>query len=346
MRLDPYSLPLSAPLATADGTIQSRDGYLVRIEVDGERGVGEAAPLPGWTESLENCREALEAARDRATEAGIDAALESLDPGETPAARHGLGLALADARARSEGEPLYRYLGAGEQTGHVPVNATIGDGSVAQTRAAAERAVEDGFRTLKVKVGARDVGSDLERLRAVRGACPDAQLRIDANGAWDAQAARKAIRAGVVQRLTYVEQPLPAEDLSGHAALRGNGVGIALDESVVDRGLDAVLEAGAADVVVLKPMALGGPARTLAAAERAREAGVEPVVTTTIDGAIARAGAVHVAAAIPDRPACGLATGDRFERDLLPDDPTPREGGRVRVPSVPGNAPHPEGDDD
>lgn len=346
MRVEPYSLPLSEPLTTADGTIESRAGYLVTVQVDGERGVGEAAPLAGWTESRSDCRRALEAASDRDDESGPEAALESLDAAETPAARHALALALADARSRAAGDPLYRYLGAEQRTAHVPVNATIGDSSVVQTRAAAERAVEDGFRTLKLKVGVRDIGSDLERLWAVREACPDAQLRTDANGAWDEETARKAIRTGVVQRLTYVEQPLPADDLAGHAALRGNGVAIALDESVVECGVDAVLDAEAADVVVLKPMALGGPDRALAAAERARNAGVEPVVTTTIDGAIARTAAVHVAAAIPDRPACGLATGGRLERDLLPEDPAPREGGHVRVPSDPGNAPHPEVVDD
>jgi len=77
-------------------------------------------------------------------------------------------------------------------------------------------------------------------------------------------------------------------------------VPIALDESLATRGLDAVLDADAADAVVLKPMALGGPDRALAAARRAREAGVEPVVTTTIDAVVARTAAVHVAAAIPD----------------------------------------------
>ena len=348
MRVEPYSLPLANSLETAAGNIKSRAGYIVTVgSADGlpARGIGEAAPLPGWTESRATCRDALEAAAKRADRESVDEALDAIDPKETPAARHGLALAVLDARARAQEEPLYQHLGAEKRTGHVPVNATIGDGNVVQTRAAAERAVEDGFDTLKIKVGARDIGTDLERLWAVREACPGAALRADANASWGAETAQMAVRAGTVQRLSYVEQPLPPTDLAGHANLRRRGVGIALDESVVECGLDQVLDADAADVVILKPMVLGGPNRTCDAAQRARDVGVEPVVTTTIDGAVARTAAVHVAAAVPDLSACGLATGDLLERDLLESDPAPREGAYVRVPQAPGNAPM-EGEDD
>ena len=98
-----------------------------------------------------------------------------------------------------------------------------------------------------------------------------------------------------------------------------------------------MLDAGAADAVVLKPMALGGPDRALAAALRARRAGVEPVVTTTIDAVVARTAAVHVAAAIPDVSPCGLATGALLDEDLAPD-PCPIADGSLPVPSGAGLA--------
>ncbi|TKX86944.1 o-succinylbenzoate synthase, partial [Halorubrum sp. SS5] len=227
----------------------------------------------------------------------------------------------------------------------VPVNATVGDGSPAETAADARRAVEAGFDCLKVKVGARDVDADVERVRAVREAVGDAvALRADANGAWDRETASRALDALAPFDLAYVEQPLPADDLDGLAALRrgdpadgGDGVPIAADESVAARGIDAVLDAGAADAVVLKPMALGGPDRALAAALRARESGVDPVVTTTIDAVVARTAAVHVAAAVPDVSPCGLATASLLDDDLAPD-PCPVEGGRIAVPTGPGLA--------
>jgi o-succinylbenzoate synthase len=332
MRIEPFSLSLSSPLSTAHGTIDAREGFLVFIDLGGTRGVGEATPLPDWTESLDDCRAALEGARNGDN---WQTALDSLH--ETPAARHGLALALCDARSRVAGVPLYRHLG-GEQRESVPVNVTIGDSPVRETVDAATAAVESGFAILKLKVGAQAVETDIERIAAVREAVgPDIELRADANAAWSRDEARAALDGFVDADLAYVEQPLSKTDLAGHAELRGR-VPIALDESLATHSIERVLDADAADVVVLKPMALGGPDRTRQAALAARAAGHEAVLTTTIDGALARTGTVHVAASLTDPPAAGLATADRLAEDFIAD-PAPIENGYARVPQEPGNAP-------
>ena len=334
IRYDPFGLRLSAPLATADGRIEERRGFVVRADRDGFRGVGEAAPLPGWTEPYGDCEAAL---------ADVAGATDGTDPvaavdAAAPAARHGVELAVADARARAAGEPLATWLAEGSAAGSVPVNATVGDASVEATAAATREAVDAGYGTVKLKVGARDPDADAARLRAARDAAGDGvDLRADANGAWDAETAARLVDVAADLDLSYVEQPRPAADLAGHAALRGRGVDVAVDESVAAAGIDAVLDADAADVIVCKPMALGGPVRTCEVARRAAARGVGTVVTTTIDAVVARTAAVHVAAALPDTPACGLATGDRLATDLAAD-PAPVEDGRMPVPSGPGLA--------
>ncbi|WP_435077250.1 mandelate racemase/muconate lactonizing enzyme family protein [Halococcus sp. AFM35] len=336
MRIEPFSLALAGPLSTARGTIDTRDGFLVTIEHEGLWGVGEATPLPGWTESLDDCRAALE--RARSTD-GWENALDALDG--TPAARHGLALALCDARSRAAGVPLYRYLG-GEHRERVPVNATIGDDTVNETVDAATAAVERGFAALKLKVGVQAVEDDIERIATVREAVgPDIELRVDANGAWSRDEARAALDGFADADLAYVEQPLSRADLVGHAELRGQ-VWVALDESLATHSVECVLDTGAADVLTLKPMVLGGPDRARAVALAAREAGCEAVLTTTIDGALARAGAVHVAASLPDPLPAGLATADRLATDLLAD-PAPIEDGHAHVPQEPGNTPLEDG---
>jgi o-succinylbenzoate synthase len=357
MNVDPFALDLASPLATARGEITEREGFVVRLAVDGTTGVGEAAPLPGWTESLADCEAALDncggaleavAASDEASPVDHRALADA------PAARHAVASAVLDARARAAGEPLYRVLAddglpTPGPVESIPVNATVGDGSPEEAADAAADAVGDGFGTVKLKVGARPVTADAERVAAVRDRCPDVALRADANGAWTRDEAERALAAFAEHEVAYVEQPLPADatlvdgtrrDLRAHAELRGAGVGVALDESLAvgEEPVAAALDAGAADALVLKPMALGGPDRALAAAHAAQAAGIEAVLTTTIDGALARATAVHAAAAVPDVPACGLATGDRLARDLLATDPTPVSDGRARVPGGPGVA--------
>ncbi|MFB6151330.1 MAG: mandelate racemase/muconate lactonizing enzyme family protein [Haloarculaceae archaeon] len=354
MRVDPFSLPLAAPLATAAGTLDRREGFVVRCDRNGVAGIGEATPLPGWTESVGDCERALVGASeasdggdagpapvgDRAAAAGQsldgDPALSGLDANEVPAARHGVATSLFDAEARDEGVPLYRWFDDDRRRDRVPVNATVGDADPAKTVERGRAAVAEGFDCLKLKVGVRPLDADLERVRAVREAVGDGvALRLDANGAWDRETGARALERLATLDVAYVEQPLPADDLDGLAALRGGPVGVAVDESLVHARVGDVLDAGAADVLILKPMVLGGPGRAYAAATRAREAGVEPVVTTTVDGAVARAAAVHVAAALPDVAPCGLATADRLGTDIAPD-PAPVDGGEVAVPQDPG----------
>jgi o-succinylbenzoate synthase len=342
-----FSLALAAPLSTAKGRIERREGTLIGIDADGVRGVGEATPLPGWTESLADCRAALDAV---AAEYGtVDGLGDPSDPladapaavtdalADAPAARHAVEQALLDATGRRRDRSLAGLLAADPAT-TVPVNATLGDADADATVEAARAAVDSGYSCLKVKVGAGSLDRDVARLRATREAVgPDVTLRADANGAWDRGTAAEAVAAFSALDLAYLEQPLPADDLSGHAALRGRGVGIALDETLAGRDPAAPLAADAADVLILKPMALGGPGRASRVATAAREAGVDPVVTTTIDAAPARTAAVHVAAAIPDVRPCGLATGAALESDLVAD-PAPVDDGRVAVPAGPGVA--------
>ncbi|MFW5939882.1 MAG: mandelate racemase/muconate lactonizing enzyme family protein [Halolamina sp.] len=336
----PFALDLARPLSTADGTIDERRGFLVGVEhstVTGSvRGVGEATPLPGWTESDEDCEAALR--NVPVSWQRVDARLEGERP-SAPAARHGYRLAVLDAEARAVGQSLAELLAdRGEfptPEELVPVNATVGDGDVQETVTAAREAVDSGFDCVKLKVGAQSLALDLDRVRAVRDAV-DAAIRVDANGAWDRETAADAVDALASLGVEYVEQPLPADSLAAHTALRGRGVDVAVDESLRDHGVDAVLDAEAADVAVLKPMALGGPDATIDAARRLLDAGVEPVVTTTIDAAVARAAAVHVAAAVPGDLANGLATGGMLASDLG-DDPVPVVDGQIAVPDGPGN---------
>lgn len=333
-----FAIDLAAPLSTADGELDRREGLLVRVDDGDAVGVGEATPLPGWTEPLDDCRAALSTATDRLPAVGPEAALDDL--GGAPAARHGLSLALADLEARRAGEPLYRHLAPDDPTvDRVPVNAVIGDGSAGTTVAAASDAVAAGFDCLKVKVGARSVSEDAARVGAVRETVGEGvSLRADANAGWTRVQAYEAYRTLAAAGVAYVEQPLAADDLGGLAGLRGGPVGVGVDETLASTPVEAVVDADAADVAVLKPQVLGGPDRTLAAARTAREAGVRPVLTTTIDAVVARAGAVHCAAALaaedPLLP-CGLATADRLASDLGPD-PAPVEDGAVAVPDGPG----------
>ncbi len=176
-------------------------------------------------------------------------------------------------------------------------------------------------------------------MAAVREALgPEIKLRIDANGAWSEEQAVRAVRELERFDLEMVEQPVAAGDLRGLARVRAAvGVPIAADEDVTDlEAAERVLEAGAADVLIVKPMVVGGlrPARRII--ELAAAAGAEAVVTTTIDAGIGTAAALHLAATLPPGgPACGLATGSLLAADLITP-PLVARCGRMELPEGPG----------
>lgn len=339
--LRPFSLPLREPLLTSSGPIERRDGVLVRVASDGVVGIGEATPLPGWTESLDACTSALERATTHLSGGSLESALDGLV--ETPAARHGLSLALADLEATRTGQPLYRFLGREEHVESVPVNATIGDGDVAETVSAGRDAVEAGFDCIKLKVGTRSVEDDVARVAAVRDVVgPDVTLRADANGAWSQEQAREALDAFAEYGVEYVEQPLDPADLDGLAGLRGGPVEIAADESLAAMDPSEVIETGAADVLIVKPMVLGGIDLALEVAGLAASSGLRAVVTTTVDGAVARTAAVHLTARLEEPAPAGLATAGWLAEDVAAD-PAPVRDGRAHVPRSSGHGVRIEG---
>ncbi|MFB6267438.1 MAG: o-succinylbenzoate synthase [Halodesulfurarchaeum sp.] len=328
----PFRLPLSKPVTTSQGRIDERRGFVFEVE-GAVRGLGEATPLPPFTEDVNSCGRRLELAAERLPEAGWPAAFRAVTG--LPAARHAVSLAYHDIAATQASCPLYKWLG-GEARGSVPVNATIGDAPPGETGRAAARAAAAGFETVKVKVGRRPLDADRGRIERVRELVGDGiAIRVDANGAWERNEAREFIQATRPLDLEYVEQPLTAADLDGHGALREQGIPIALDEGVGVHGVDAIISRDAADALVLKPMALGGPDVARATALTARRMGLTPVISTTIDGVVARTAAIHVAASLPDPPACGLGTAAMLEADLGPD-PAPVVDGSVSPPDEPG----------
>jgi O-succinylbenzoate synthase len=173
-------------------------------------------------------------------------------------------------------------------------------------------------------VGRRSIEEDVARVRAVRDAVgPRVALRVDANGAWDVDAAVVAIGRLAVADLELVEQPVATIDELATLRRRVD-VPLAADECV--RTLDdarRIRALDAADVLVLKVQPLGGVRTALAVAEAA---GVPAIVTSMLETSVGIAAGVALACALPELShACGLATLDALAGDVTADSLRPRD---------------------
>lgn len=336
MRWRPFRLPLRSRFEAAHGALADRLGVLVALrDADGNVGVGEASPLPSFGGGTVEDVLAL-------LHAGGAALLDerAWPDGHAPggaALRCALDVARLDLAGRALGLPLCALLADEHAPApEVAVNAVIGNGTPDEVARYAREAVAAGYRTLKLKVGVGTLADDLARVQAVRLACPDAEVRADANGAWDEPDAARAIAALADAGVALLEQPVRADAVDAlerlHAAAR---LTLAADEAVPTDALDAILARGAAAVIVLKPMMLGGLRPALAIARRAEARGLGVLATTTFDSSIGTAAALHLAALLPWTGAHGLGTGEHLDDDLV----TPTliaADGRMAVPSAPG----------
>ncbi len=245
-----YRLPLRAPLPTAHGVFDAREGLFVRVQDEqGRVGYGEAATLPWFgTESVEVGADVVRTLGPEPYEK---------DFANIPASAGCLRNAVASALAMIAGEGL-------PEAKPLPVAALLPAGRAALARISPLG--EAGFRTFKWKVGVGDLADELALLDDVCAQLPDgARLRLDANGAWDRRQAERWLERTAERPVEYVEQPSFAKASEGTARCRRMedllfGLAgdfptpLALDESLVGDGdVERWLGAGWPGVFVIKP---------------------------------------------------------------------------------------------
>ncbi len=300
-----------SPIVTAHGTLEDRWTVLLTlVDEDGNVGMGEAAPLAGFTsDTVEAAESAL-----------LGWAADETDDGDPPAsvtARAAIDSALLDLAARIAGTTVHRLL-APESPDRLAVSALATGGSPAAIATSAAAAVAAGHATVKVKVGTHGIHDDVDRVSAVRSRIgPDVRLRLDANGAWGVGEALRYLDRLAAFDIEFVEEPVAGLDDLAEVRL-SSPIPTAVDESA--RTVDDVsraVEMGAADLVVLKPSAIGGPSEAARAAAIVRSAGLDVVVTSLLEGSVGIRAAAHLASAIGALdPAPGLATASLLAVDV------------------------------
>jgi o-succinylbenzoate synthase len=311
------SIPFKQPFVTSGGVVTTRELALLRLEDDrGNVGFGEAAPFEPYDGVM----------LDDVVDALIDGPPAN---GAPPQAHAAWELALMDLEARRDGRPV------GDPGAEaIAVNRTLPAGPPDEVAEHAVAGVRDGYSCLKLKVGLPD---DVERVAAVRAAIgPWPALRIDANGAWSVEEAVQALTILKAFDLQLVEQPCRTLDELAEVRRLCAGVPIAADESVATADdVRAAAAAGACDVVNVKLAACGGWAGARETLRAARAHGLEPFLSSTLDGPWGIAAGLQLAASEGVSLACGLATLELFDAELATALPAPRAG-LLAVPQGPG----------
>jgi L-alanine-DL-glutamate epimerase-like enolase superfamily enzyme len=170
--------------------------------------------------------------------------------------------ALWDLKARRARLPLAKLLGAYRDS--VPCYNTSGgflSAPVATILENADAALARGVGGIKIKVGQPDASADLQRVREIRRHLGDAvPLMVDANQQWDRATARRFGRRMDEYDLVWIEEPLDAYDVDGHAQLTAAlDTPIASGEMLTSAAEHArMIEAGAVDYIQPDAPRVGG----------------------------------------------------------------------------------------
>jgi len=152
-----------------------------------------------------------------------------------------IDFALHDLMGKALGVPVYKLLG-GLSNEKIELGFVIGAGNPQELIEEAHKALDHGFHSLKIKVGALTPEQDIANIKALREDLgPDTRIMIDANAGWHYYQALETLKKMEKYDLGYCEQPLPWWDVKGLARLRRQTrVPIFADESAAD--LKQVLE--------------------------------------------------------------------------------------------------------
>ena len=131
----------------------------------------------------------------------------------------GLDMALWDALGRAADRPVAELIGGTARP--VPAYDSFGLVDPVADRAMLEASVDAGFRAIKIKIGERSATEDAAMVGAIRDIVgADVQLMVDLNQSQSAIEAIRRIERLAAYDLTWVEEPVAAEDLEGHARVR------------------------------------------------------------------------------------------------------------------------------
>ncbi len=171
----------------------------------------------------------------------------------------GLDMAFWDVLGRLAGKHLVELLGGSAR----PMRAYDSYGAVdpVADERALRRSLEQGFRGIKIKGGDGDAANDERVVKGVRALLgPDIALMIDFNQSLDPAEARRRIARLAPYDLTWVEEPVPQENLAGHAAVRAaSPIPIQAGENWwFPRGFAEAITAGASDFIMPDLMKVGG----------------------------------------------------------------------------------------
>lgn len=320
---------------TSRGEYLTHDAIIITISDENGRriGLGECAPLPDLSCDRDSYGKMSDVARL------IEEALAAPDYAESLRPYPALLFALESAMYDYQQNPLLYDTPFARSEMGIPMNGLVWMGDYDDMLAQVKAKLRQGFRCIKLKIGAIDWDEELRLIQTIRRrfSAHTLELRVDANGAWDEAEAEEKISFLAQYDIHSIEQPIPAYHWKEMARLcrqqeqakeRGEmHLPIALDEELI--GLNTLeekrimLDTIRPQYIVVKPTLHGGMTGTIEWVSEANKRGIKSWMTSALESNIGLRNVALLAARIygpritmPQGLGTGLLYTDNIEMDM------------------------------
>ena len=261
-----YILHFKQPSGTSRGILTDKETWFIIIEKDGKIGIGECGILrglsiddrPDYEEKLQWVCNNIHLGEQKLWEELI----------EFPSLQFGIEMAFLSLK--SENPFILFPSDFTENTKSISINGLVWMGDETFMKTQIENKIAQGFRCIKLKIGAIDFDRELDLLRFIRANFDKntIEIRVDANGAFDSNNALFKIKQLTGFKLHSIEQPITKNHTDTMSVLcKNTTIPIALDEELIGvfskEEKVALLQKIRPQYIVLKPSFIGGFRGTL-----------------------------------------------------------------------------------
>lgn len=256
-----FILNFKRPGGTSRGILHSKETWFIILEGNNRQGIGECGLFRGLS-----CDDRLDYETTlkwvcNNIDLGLDVLLSKLV--EFPSIQFGLEMAFKSYSSTNQFLLFPSDFTQGEAS--IPINGLIWMGDKDFMRSQIRNKIDAGFDCIKMKIGAIDFEEELNLLRHIRNefSSDEIELRVDANGAFDARDALENLKRLSEFKLHSIEQPIKQGQIEEMAQLcEQTPLPIALDEELI--GVNNVtkkedlLQTIQPQYIILKPSLVGG----------------------------------------------------------------------------------------
>ena len=256
-----YLLDFKQPSRTSRGILNQKETWFLVIEKEGKKGIGECGILRGLScDDRDDYEEKLIWLCNNIN-LDKDDLWESLL--EFPSIQFGLEMALTSLKSENPFLLFPSNFTSGEDC--IVINGLIWMGSAEFMQQQITEKIAQGFRCVKLKIGAIDFQKELDLLHSIRSKfrADEMEIRVDANGAFDTTEALNKINQIAGYLIHSIEQPIQKNNTDSMSYLcKNTTLPIALDEeligvfSVADK--EALIQKIMPQYIILKPSFIGG----------------------------------------------------------------------------------------